>query len=191
MATFRLFFEALGLPSHSYASVDVALVRKMYQQTLIECRSDDFGELGQVVTATIHSEMERFEQWRVAIAAVRSTSIYAPGRVIWRPPRVAGAGSEDSAQGARDLAGRSSPCAQQPHCWRWERKRRRLDSKRSQEYLFLYAASAGCVRCMHYYARDPDLDVRCESSGMNARGWAAQADQLTSEMEEFLQHLKL
>ena len=191
MATFRLFFQALGLPSHSYAFVDVALVRKMYQQTLIDCRSDDFGKLGQVVTATIHSEMERFEQWRVATAAVGPTSIYAPGRVIWRPPRVAGAGSEDSAQGARDLAERSSPCAQQPHCRHREGKRRRLDSKRDLEYLFLHAASAGCVRCMRYYARDPDLDVRCESSGMNARGWAAQADQLTSEMEDFLQRLQL
>ena len=44
---------------------------------------------------------------------------------------------------------------------------------------------------MRYYAGLPNFDVRCVSSQMNARGWAAQANVLTQEMDDFLRHLGL
>ena len=103
-------------------------------------------------------------------------------------------GSSQQSASSTDQSGNATTCPScplAPHCKNWARRHGQLGEARAQEYKFLYAASAGCLRCMQYYARLPNFDLQCRSSGQNARGWAAQAQQLTPAMEEFLQRAGL
>ena len=52
-----------------------------------------------------------------------------------------------------------------------KRKKTITENKR-MECKFLFAAEAHCLKCLKYYAAQPDFDVNCESCGKGARGWA-------------------
>ena len=74
-------------------------------------------------------------------------------------------------------------CRDAPHCNDFDenyplghgiskKRKKTITEERRMEYKFLFAAEAHCLRCLKYYAAQPDFDVNCESCGKNARGWA-------------------
>lgn len=99
--------------------------------------------------------------------------------------------SERSPTSFSDESANDAPCSNEPHCKNWNKRHGDLTEERKLEYKFLYAASAGCVQCMQYYASLPDFKVDCESSQMNARQWAEDADQLSPQVEDLLRRLGL
>lgn len=99
--------------------------------------------------------------------------------------------SERSPTSFSNESANDAPCSNEPHCKNWNKRHGDLTEERKLEYKFLYAASAGCVQCMQYYASLPDFNVRCESSEMNARQWAEDADQLSPQVEDLLRRLGL
>ena len=99
--------------------------------------------------------------------------------------------SERSQTSFPDESADDAPCSDEPHCKNWKKRHGHLAEERQLEYKFLYAASAGCVQCMQCYASLPDFNVDCESTEMNAREWAEEADQLSPQMEGLLRRLGL
>ena len=74
-------------------------------------------------------------------------------------------------------------CRDAPHCDDFDehyplghgiakKRKKAITEERRMEYKFLFAAEAHCLRCLNYYAAQPDFDVNCQSCGKNARGWA-------------------
>ena len=203
---FKTFLECLGLSAACAATVDVDLVRRRYRKTLLRFHPDKAGPAGAETTIMLNTELPRFLEWRARLANPPAPPPWEPEeetpppRSNSRPfgaakarPRPPSSSTDHGGNAHPSSASSTDPfsCPSAPHCKGWERKHAGLDEVRSLEYKFLYAASAGCLQCMRYYAGLPNFDVRCVSSQMNARGWAAQANVLTQEMDDFLRHLGL
>lgn len=154
--------------------------------------------------------MRRFEEWRSTQAPVytaaassvnpwqRGTNFDAqqPEAEPFDQSRQHGFPSRSQRPAAeldtQELAGPVLPCAEQPHCEDWSRKRSKLSTRKALEYKFLYAASAGCATCMRFYSGKPGFNVHCVSTRMNARGWASwKGKRIPDDVEALLQTLSL
>ena len=98
---------------------------------------------------------------------------------FWRKMRFAPPSPSDEDSDSED----PTPCRDAPHCKDfdekyplelviWKKRKKTITEDRRMEYKFLFAAEAHCLRCLKYYAAQPDFDVNCESCGKNARDWA-------------------
>lgn len=128
------------------------------------------------------------------------------GECTVEPPNTSsGAYVREAAQSAQSTHRFRSPCARQPHCATWEaeyesmtrknKKRKRAEEaslEKKIEYLYLFAAQARCVECMKHYLNTQLISANCESSGLNARGWALQSNApIDKDLEDLLRHLGL